>query len=883
MIDPTYLRAIREGLLSGKLEKENELELPEGIADLFDKELFPLNSTINDKQALSNFFTSFALLQKEVSPEFIAAILDLDEKKVLVFIYKYSKWFSTSGNNKFRLYHDRFRVYILQKITPKTFSQFNDKLINICNKAISFTLIEEIEKYALEYFSTHLYIKAILEGDGSQLKQFSSDTTIWERQIKASKGFEWSKKMLNEMMQWASKFDEEEIIECALNKVDLYHHEQNDAPRIVQLVADGDIEIALQRIEAFGGYDKEGLQRKFILYMLCLMELTLLDSKDKEHLKGSIEKILKHFDENIPANQPDLINWDDFFPSYLIFLLSDKLQSLLIEMDIIMSRSDCMDFNWINNRYPYSEDQLCLIIKCFENYGPSEKSSSAITDIVKVMHYQNHTDDAINLIYQNLNGSDLAIVLSSFSTEIWQSNQIKRANELINDAKNISNAISNENVWFGKNEILSSIAINLAKQRKFSEAIELTGMDIKSCTNGITLRSTKINTLLNIAIELVKSGNIDQAIEITQLVGEDHPILLPLAEFYIENGNVSKALELTDNIEFEKSADFLKAIVTAIENKSIVEALECAYENNDKEAFNYISELTDEMSIFSGYIQLAEVFHNCGKHESCHLAIEKSRDCLRWGAFSIQEKAKLRLQLLNFLKCNKLDEFDYEIDFILRYLESKIIENEEVGLKLSIKFIDSVTHENFIDLSSKILFSSLKPKINLQIKIDTLYYLAKNYPCEITILKLIKIEDQLLKLNEMMNKNNFVNFTPFIKKQNFERSPVSIYFHEKLFSLIDLLSKTEQNLASIIEKHLNEVPRKSSGILEEIKMVSLDQKEALRIIKINYSNEKLIFETLYKYFIIIIFQREIPQEKLDRYNRTLNLQWAIDIKNQLPN
>ena len=82
----------------------------------------------------------------------------------------------------------------------------------------------------------------------------------------------------------------------------------------------------------------------------------------------------------------------------------------------------------------------------------------------------------------------------------------------------------------------------------------------------------------------------------------------------------------------------------------------------------------------------------------------------------------------------------------------------------------------------------------------------------------------------MMNKNNFVNFTPFIKKQNFERSPVSIYFHEKLFSLIDLLSKTEQNLASIIEKHLNEVPRKSSGILEEIKMVSLDQKESLRII-----------------------------------------------------
>jgi hypothetical protein len=32
-----------------------------------------------------------------------------------------------------------------------------------------------------------------------------------------------------------------------------------------------------------------------------------------------------------------------------------------------------------------------------------------------------------------------------------------------------------------------------------------------------------------------------------------------------------------------------------------------------------------------------------------------------------------------------------------------------------------------------------------------------------------------------------------------------------------------------------------------------------------------------------LFFSNLPQEKLDRYNRTLNLQWAIDIKNQLPN
>jgi hypothetical protein len=33
----------------------------------------------------------------------------------------------------------------------------------------------------------------------------------------------------------------------------------------------------------------------------------------------------------------------------------------------------------------------------------------------------------------------------------------------------------------------------------------------------------------------------------------------------------------------------------------------------------------------------------------------------------------------------------------------------------------------------------------------------------------------------------------------------------------------------------------------------------------------------------IFFQDNYPQEKIDKFNKVLNLQWAIDIKNQLPN
>ena len=76
------------------------------------------------------------------------------------------------------------------------------------------------------------------------------------------------------------------------------------------MVANGEIDLALKRIESFGGNDKEGLQRKFILYMLCLMELTLLDSKHKTHRKKSIERLLNDLDEKMPVDYY-VLNWND--------------------------------------------------------------------------------------------------------------------------------------------------------------------------------------------------------------------------------------------------------------------------------------------------------------------------------------------------------------------------------------------------------------------------------------------------------------------------------------------------------------------------------------------------------------------------------------------
>jgi hypothetical protein len=140
--------------------------------------------------------------------------------------------------------------------------------------------------------------------------------------------------------------------------------EQNDAPRIIELVAKNDIETALVGIEAFGGNDQEGLQRKFTLYMLCLMELTLLESKDKAFRKEAIEKLLKHLDDNLPADR-NVLNWNYFFPSHLVFKILCECEELNIDGMVIMRRTKDWDTDWISNTNVFSTNELNVVKKCY--------------------------------------------------------------------------------------------------------------------------------------------------------------------------------------------------------------------------------------------------------------------------------------------------------------------------------------------------------------------------------------------------------------------------------------------------------------------------------------------------------------------------------------
>ena len=73
--DPTYLRTIHDGLLSGVLHKDNTSSLPISIVGMYEEALPPA-SNVNERKKFLEFFALWALLKKEVSLSFVVTLMD---------------------------------------------------------------------------------------------------------------------------------------------------------------------------------------------------------------------------------------------------------------------------------------------------------------------------------------------------------------------------------------------------------------------------------------------------------------------------------------------------------------------------------------------------------------------------------------------------------------------------------------------------------------------------------------------------------------------------------------------------------------------------------------------------------------------------------------
>jgi len=71
------------------------------------------------------------------------------------------------------------------------------------------------------------------------------------------------------------------------------------------------------------------------------------------------------------------------------------------------------------------------------------------------------------------------------------------------------------------------------------------------------------------------------------------------------------------------------------------------------------------------------------------------------------------------------------------------------------------------------------------------------------------------------------------------------------------------------------------GWAENVKVTDVDKSCLRQAIPYFPNDVKSLEHLIHHYVIHEIFLGELSQEKIQRFNRTLNLQWAIDLKNQM--
>jgi hypothetical protein len=378
-LDPTYLRYIYDNLIKGSIHSENESELPDGLIGLYE-EAFEEHLPIMKRQQLLKRFALFVLLKKEVSAAFVAEVLGEREDAILEFINTYSSWFNSPESVKYHLYHERLKVYLLQKLSEKEIKTIHEKLIFRLEKAIEEQKADEFELYGLEFLADHLLVSGLLKNKDSQseLVNLAFNDDFLERQLNLSNGFKWNRSTFSHALYiltlaHQSLFHEngKQITELGKRLVQLFNREQNDGPFIIELVSRGKSDLALQRLDNFSGESEYDVQRHFVLTTLCMIEL-IYNTPESTSKKDQIDRFLK----KLVIQEDTIKNCEVVFPHVVYFDLAHRLNLMTIDYTPLTNKITKWDYKWIPRYMEFNDTSVSVLKNLLaSDKEPSNKNS----------------------------------------------------------------------------------------------------------------------------------------------------------------------------------------------------------------------------------------------------------------------------------------------------------------------------------------------------------------------------------------------------------------------------------------------------------------------------------------------------------------------------
>ncbi len=570
--NPLYLKLLCDAIENGRIGINDINALPKEIDEYYKAILQRYAQDVVDGDALLAGLYTFAAAKDYLTMSHLGLIKHLGSAAVQRIgstlkevLYENPL---TEEVLDYQLFHESFREYLVKE-KAKEVREASDRIIDFC------ATWKELEgnweqRYALEHYAAHLF-----ESKRAQHHKVLMDLMYNEEyageQIKTLKSFDSSNRLFQLALLKASELKKEaHALEAALCLVDLKYEEANDAQQVLAMVANNEIDLALKRIESFGGADKDGVKRRFILYMLCLMELTLLDSKDKPFRKGGIEKLLNHLDEQIPSDK-SIINWDAFFPSYTMFLMACEWADLGLNFLIVYKRTTYLDIDWLPEKGPYNDLQFEVLLECASGISDDSAKISALKDISTELAKQGKVDEALACASGISDDYLKRSPLKDISTELAKQGKV---DEALACASGIS-----DDYW--KSSALKDISTELAKQGKVEEGASAM-QEALGCARGISDDYWKSSALKDISTELAKQGKIDkgasamqEALGCASGISDDYwksSALKDISTELAKQGKVDEALACASGISDDSAkSSALKDISTELAKQGKVE------------------------------------------------------------------------------------------------------------------------------------------------------------------------------------------------------------------------------------------------------------------------------------------------------------------------
>ena len=368
-LEPSYLRYIYDGLEKGDLHPDNAAALPEGLIGLYEA-AFEENKSPRERQKLLETFATWALLKKEVSAQFVAEILDVPTQEIIDFIATYSNWFTSPESGKYQLYHERLKVYLLQKLSEKEIQKLHNKLISRFELAIGEQKEDEFEIYGLEFLGAHLYAF-----DNNKLINITLSEEYRNRQILKLKSFDYSINNIKNCIQICSLQNENKLIIKFVKLLnDTYEKDINISINYSSLISNNGPEIFHEKI-------KDLPVETRAKYWIHAIILNLKYNSELTDKLNDIFEFLNNNEDNFFSDQS--LNFNYIFDSFeLIFEFTDSLLDLQLDIYWFLTRVE-WQFSKEEAKDGIIDDWNKRLINCFNNYN-LEKRKVIFNMLIKI-------------------------------------------------------------------------------------------------------------------------------------------------------------------------------------------------------------------------------------------------------------------------------------------------------------------------------------------------------------------------------------------------------------------------------------------------------------------------------------------------------------------